>query len=71
MRYTIKRECWNEKTFNGYTDNPYWLISNNGCEYGLTDAGKLWSTSNLLITEYTKEMIKNIITECNLNIQLN
>jgi hypothetical protein len=71
MKYSIKRECWNDKTFNGYTDNPYWLIDNHGCKYGLTDEGKLWSISDLLITEHTKEMIKTVIDECKLNIQLN
>ena len=34
MRYQIKRECWNKKTFNGYDDNPYWKIDIFGNWYG-------------------------------------
>lgn len=70
MRYNIKRECWNKKTFNGYDDNPYWKIEIFGNWYGLTDDGKLWSLHNLLITEHTIVEIEKIIKECKLNIVL-
>ncbi len=68
-KYKIERECWNEKTYNGYTDAPYWRIMlEGGNVYGLTDEGKLWSISNLLITDYTKVEIQKVIDECKLNI---
>lgn len=71
MRYKIERECWNEKTYNGYVDNPYWRITLcGGNTYGLTDDGKLWSISNLLITEHTRTEIRKVIDECKLNIIL-
>lgn len=71
MRYRIERECWNEKTYNGYVDNPYWKITLSGGNiYGLTDEGKLWSISNLLITEHTRTEIQKVIDECKLNIVL-
>ena len=70
-RYLIERECWNEKTYNGYEDSPYWKITLSGGNiYGLKDDGKLWSISNLLITEYTEEEVQTIINECKLNITL-
>jgi hypothetical protein len=71
MRYSIKRICWCEKTFNGYIDNPYWeIVLAGGNRYGLTDEGKLWSISNLAITSCTKEAIQTVISECKLNIVL-
>jgi hypothetical protein len=69
-RYLIKRECWSENTYNGYEDSPYWKINLYGNEYGLTDNGKLWSISNLLITDHTKEEVQTIINECKLKITL-
>lgn len=69
-RYAIKRECWSEKTYNGYEDNPYWRINLYANGYGLKDNGELWSIDNLLITEHTKHEIQNIIYECKLNITL-
>lgn len=68
MSYQIKRECWNEKTFNGYIDNPYWRIDYRGLSYGLKDDGRIWSINNLIITDTNIEDIKTIIKECNLNI---
>lgn len=69
MRYRIERKAWSDKTFNGYEDNPYWHITINNGEYGLTDGGKLWPFSNYEeITINTILNIKNIINECNLNI---
>lgn len=70
MRYQIKRECWNDKTYNGYEDAPYWRIDIFSNGYGLTDEGKLWSIDNLLITEHTIVEIQKIINECKLNIIL-
>jgi hypothetical protein len=71
MRYKIERICWNEKTFNGYKDSPYWLITLPGNNvYGLKDEGKLWSISNLVITDYTIVEVQKIIDECKLNIVL-
>jgi hypothetical protein len=70
MRYQIKRECWNEKTYNGYTDNPYWRIDFRGLSFGLTDNGKLWSIGNLKITPTNIDDIRNIISECKLSITI-
>ena len=72
MSYSIKRECWNEKTFNGYTDNPYWRIDAKGFGFGfgLTDDGLLWSVEDLDITPAHEEMIKMVIYECKLKIEL-
>ena len=73
MRYTIRRECWNDKTYNGYVDNPYWRISFSFYEIGLTDDGKFWGIngSNLnLSTEFIKDTLKEIIGECKLRIKL-
>jgi len=70
MSYQIKRECWNEKTFNGYDDNPYWKIYVSGNEYGLTDDGKLWGIDNAPITLFTMDDVEKIIKECKLNIVL-
>jgi hypothetical protein len=70
MSYQIKRECWNEKTYNGYTDNPYWRIDFRGLSFGLTDNGKLWSIGNLKITPTNIDDIRNIISECKLSITI-
>jgi hypothetical protein len=70
MRYQIKRECWNEKTYNGYTDNPYWRIDFRGLSFGLTDNGELWSIGNLKITPTNIDDIRNIISECKLSITI-
>lgn len=70
MRYQIKRECWNEKTYNGYEDAPYWRIDFRGLSFGLTDNGKLWSIGNLIISEIDIFDIKNIIKECKLKIKI-
>ena len=71
MSYQIKRECWNEKTYNGYTDSPYWRIDLKGLSFGLKDNGELWSIGGLKITDFNVEDIKGIIKECNLKIELN
>lgn len=70
MRYQIKRECWNEKTYNGYTDNPYWKIDTNGLSFGLNDDGELWCMDRLDVSEVHKDIIRNIIKECKLSITL-
>ena len=70
MSYQIKRECWNEKTYNGYTDNPYWRIDLKGLSFGLTDKGHLWSIGNFKISETDIEDIKTIIWECKLRIKI-
>ena len=33
MSYQIKRECWNDKTYNGYEDAPYWRIDFKGFDF--------------------------------------
>jgi hypothetical protein len=71
MQYSIKRECWNEKTYNGYTDNPYWRIDFRGLSFGLKDDGQIWSVGNLKITDQNIEDIKTIISECKLPITIN
>jgi len=68
MRYNIKRECWNEKTFNGYEDAPYWRIDFRGLSFGLNDSGQLWSIGNLKITNQNISDINQIIKECKLSI---
>ena len=70
MRYSIKRQCWNEKTYNGYTDNPYWRIDFNNLSFGLTDEGKVWSINNMPINSFMISEIEKIITECKLNIKI-
>jgi hypothetical protein len=70
MRYQIKRECWNEKTYNGYTDNPYWRIDFRGLSFGLTDNGELWSIGNSVIDNWVILDINNIIKECKLSITI-
>ena len=74
MRYKIERVCWNEKTYNGYEDNPYWLIKLVAYPFpfGLGDDGKIWSIypsdqKPTLITEHIKSEINTIIKECKLN----
>jgi hypothetical protein len=69
-RYAIKRECWNEKTYNGYEDNPYWRINLYDNGYGLKDNGELWCIGNSFINEHIKHEIQTIINECKLNITL-
>lgn len=72
MRYNIKRECWNEKTFNGYTDNPYWRIDFRGLSFGLKDNGRIWAIGEQrVITQIDIADIRTIIEECNLNININ
>jgi hypothetical protein len=72
MRYKIYRECWNEKTFNGYVDSPYWRISFDGYEIGLKDDGKIWSIINGVVLPmcYINIALKTIIEECKLNIEI-
>ena len=69
MRYQIKRECWNEKTFNGYEDNPYWRIEFRGLTFVLLDDGRVWNSKGDVITEFHLSEIKTIIKECKLNIK--
>ena len=71
MRYTIFRENWSDRTYNGHEDSPYWYISISNREIGLKDDGDYWAINNLEISESVKEDIKNIITECKLNIKIN
>jgi len=70
MSYQIKRECWNEKTYNGYGDNPYWNIKVNGLDFGLNDDGFLWGINNSIINDENIDIIKEIINECNLKIKI-
>ncbi len=70
MSYQIKRECWNEKTYNGYEDAPYWRIDIEGFSFGLTDEGELWSIGNYKINDFNIADIKNVIKECKLPIKI-
>ena len=72
MKYSIERVCWNEKTFNGYTDNPYWRICFSFYVIGLSDDGKYWSMNDVkeVKTWDVKEMLNKIIDECKLKIVL-
>ena len=73
-RYTIQRECWNEKTYNGYEDSPYWRITLDGGHHviGLNDDGKFWSINGRAIFDprYLEDRLAAIISECKLNIKL-
>jgi hypothetical protein len=68
--YRIERECWNEKTYNGYTDNPYWRVQlNDGQVIGLKDDGswhgiRTWSNNAVIIA-----CLSEIVTQCHLNIK--
>jgi hypothetical protein len=70
MQYQIKRECWNEKTFNGYVDNPYWKIELKGLGFVLNDDGRVWSSDGIKMTEFYLDDIRTIIKECKLNIDI-
>ena len=70
MSYQIKRECWNEKTFNGYVDNPYWKIELKGLGFVLNDDGRVWSSDGIKMTEFYLDDIRTIIKECKLNIDI-
>lgn len=69
-RYEIKREAWNEKTYNGYIDNPYWLIRFDEKKFMVKDNGEVNPIGghNAEVTELEKIRIKEIVKECNLNI---
>lgn len=71
MRYKIYRECWNENTFNGYVDSPFWRIEFEGYEIGLEDTGRYWSIINGrdISGDYILNKLKTICTECKLNIE--
>jgi len=76
MQYQIKRECWNEKTLNGYVDNPYWKIDLNNLSFGLTDNGYLWAigvTGHIAENQCKvyKMYIQKLIKECKLSIDIN
>ena len=70
--YQIKRECYNEKTFNGYIDSPYWLIKFDYYTIGLKDNGTFWSIDNDIEINrpLVREKLQIIIEECKLNITL-
>lgn len=71
MHYTIVRECWNEKTYNGYTDNPYWKIEFETYSIGLKDDGTYWSLVNSLVNlenPYIRAKLIAICKECKINI---
>jgi hypothetical protein len=74
MSYTIKRVCWNEKTFNGWVDAPYWRIEFSFYKIGLKDNGEFWSIDNSVAdvnTSYVRENLNKVISECKLSINLN
>jgi len=68
MNYNIKRICWCQKTYNGYTDSPYWEIEIEGNYFGLTDKGKLWKFNSREVSLHIKLTVQKIITECKLSI---
>lgn len=72
--YKIHRECWNERTYNGYDDSPYWRILWDGYEIGLRDDGYFWDISNkrpnIRKDESIKLCLKEICKQCGLNIPL-
>jgi hypothetical protein len=71
MSYTIERECWNEKTYNGYRDNPYWRVTFDNRIIGLTDGGHIWAIDNKPFVDSTiREKLKVIVSECKININI-
>jgi len=74
MRYQIFRECWNEKTYNGYTDSPYWrIVIAGGYEIGLKDDGTFWNIKNNgydINQAFITDTLITILIECKLNITL-
>ncbi len=62
LKYQIVRECWNEKTYNGYTDNPYWKISWDWYEIGLFDDGRFWNVHGVAFTKKQIQEIKKDLT---------
>ena len=73
MRYSITRECWNENTYNGYTDNPYWRVSFQETVVGLHDDGEYWiirGVDNDASHSSNEHYLSNIIDECKLSIKL-
>lgn len=70
MSYKIKRECWNEKTYNGYTDSPYWRVSVRDRLIGLNDNGTFWAIDNMPLSFINFEDLERIIKECKLKIKL-
>jgi hypothetical protein len=71
MSYTIERECWNEKTYNGYKDNPYWRVTFDNRIIGLTDGGHIWAIDNKPFVDSTiREKLKVIVSECKININI-
>ena len=77
MSYSIKRICWSDKTHNGYEDNPYWLIKleSERDKLGLNDDGELWriykpELTPMIISNFTRADVENVIEECKLAIKL-
>lgn len=74
MNYNIKRECWNEKTYNGYRDNPYWRIEFSWYVIGLSDDGKFWGIGiieqSVVKNDYVRDMLNMVINDCKLQIVL-
>lgn len=71
MRYKIHREAWNERTFNGHVDKPYWFISFESYEIGLTDDGNFWSIiKGRTLTKHVKVTLQQICDECKLSIKV-
>ncbi len=71
LHYTLVRECWNEKTYNGFTDNPYWKIEFDGYQIGLKDDGHYWSLINDVDVNqsHIKEKLISICVECKIGIK--
>lgn len=68
--YKIMRECWNEKTYNGYTDSPYWRVTLPGGEtVGLKDDGTWWKINTSMSDEMITAALSAIASQCNLNIK--
>lgn len=75
MRYLIQRECWNDNTYNGYVDNPYWRIKFRGYEVGLRDDGTFWNIKpdnkqTESQKEFIKQQLRTICKECKLSIKI-
>jgi len=72
MKYKIQREHHNDKTYNGYADRPYWLVTlEGGQQVGLKDDGEWWGIGGQYSDdEYIKGEMRQVIEQCNLTMKI-
>lgn len=71
QNYKIEREHHSEKTYNGYTDSPYWRVTLEGGQViGLKDSGDWWKIEKTYSSdEVIAAALSEIVGQCNLNIK--